>query len=254
MAIHPFLQKIRNVLGNEGFTKWCADDGNTIAPFNKMTEIIRIVKEEGPKVGYYIKFSKESYLLGKCDTNDEAIRRKNILVELGLNEKTIHMHPDNDPQNAVKYGCNILGSYVGSSTYIQSSLVEKLGKLAIESEANKNYPNTQVQHLLLRLCFSQKINHLQRSTPPEYMTNFVESFDSMKRDILENILGTRICDNKWLQCCLSTSYSGLGYQNVKNMAYPAYISSLVQCPSTLEELSPTIFSSDIPMINRLMLL
>ena len=80
------------------------------------------------------------------------------------------------------------------------------------------------------------------------MTNFVENFDSMKRDIFENILGTSICDNKWLQCCLSTNDSGLGYQNVRNMAYPAYISSLVQCSSTLEELSPTIFSSDIPMI------
>ena len=32
------------------------------------------------------------------------------------------------------------------------------------------------------------------------------------------------------------------------MAYPAYISSLVQCSSILEEISPTIFSSDIPMI------
>ena len=80
------------------------------------------------------------------------------------------------------------------------------------------------------------------------MTNFVENFDSMKRDILENILGIRISDNKWLQCCLSTNDSGLGYQNVKNMIYPAYISSLVQCSCTLEELSPTIFSSDIPMI------
>ena len=63
MAIHPFLQKIRDVLGNEGFTKWYADDGNTIAPFNKMVEVLRIVKEEGPKVGYYIKLSKGSYLL-----------------------------------------------------------------------------------------------------------------------------------------------------------------------------------------------
>ena len=248
MAIHPFLQKIRNVLGNDGFTKWYADDGNTIAHFDKMTEVIRIVKEEGPKVGYYIKFSKGSYLLGKCATNDEAIRRRNILVELGLNEETIHMHPDNDPQNAIKYGCNILGSYVGSSTYIQSCLEEKLGKLAIEAEAIKNYPNKQVQHLILRLCFSQKINHLQRSIPPEYMTDFVANFDAMKRDIFENILGTSISDNKWLQCCLSTNDSGLGYQNVKNMVYPAYISSLVQCSSTLEELSPTIFSSDIPMI------
>ena len=248
MAIHPFLQKIRNVLGNEGFTKWYADDGNTVAPFNKMVEVIRIVKDEGPKVGYYIKFSKGSYLLGKCDTDDEAIRRKNTLVSLGLNEETIHMHPENDPENAVKFGCNILGSYVGSPSYIQSCLESKLEKLQLESESIKNYPNKQVQHLLLRLCFSQKINHLQRSIPPEYMTDFIGKFDLMKRDILENILGIRISDNKWFQCCLSTSDAGLGYQDVKRMAHPAYISSLVQCSNILEEISPTIFSSDIPMI------
>ena len=118
-------------------------------------DLIEIEIEEGPKIGYYIKFSKGSYLLGKCDTDDEAIRRKNILVGLGLNEDTIHMHPDNDRENAATFGCNILGSYVGSPSYIESCLEAKLEKLEIESEAIKNYPNKQVQHLLLRLCFSQ---------------------------------------------------------------------------------------------------
>lgn len=80
------------------------------------------------------------------------------------------------------------------------------------------------------------------------MTDFIGKFDLMKRDILENILGIRISDNKWFQCCLSTSDAGLGYQDVKRMAHPAYISSLVQCSNILEEISPTIFSSDIPMI------
>ena len=248
MAIHPFLQKIKNVLGNEGFTKWYADDGNTVAPFNKMVEVIRIVKDEGPKIGYYIKFSKGSYLIGKCETNEEAIQRKNILVNLGLNEETIHMHPDNDPENAAKFGCNILGSYIGSPTYIKSCLTAKLEKLKLESEVVKNYDNKQVQHLLLRLCFSQKINHLQRSLPPEYMTDFVKSFDSFKREILETIIGTRVCDIRWSQSCLSTSDGGLGYQDVIKMAYPAYISALVQCSSTLEEISPLIFSSNIPMM------
>ena len=146
MAIYPFLQKIRNVLGNERFTKWYADDGNIIAPFDKMLEVIRIVKEEGPKVGYYIKFSKGSYLLGKCDTDDEAIWRKNILVDLGLNEETIIMHTDNMRENEAKFGVNILGSYVRSPSYIQSCLEAKLEKLELESEAIKNYPNKQVQH------------------------------------------------------------------------------------------------------------
>ena len=200
-------------------------------------------------MGYYIKFSKGSYLLGKCDTDDEAIRRKNTLVSLGLNEEIIHIHPYNDPENAVKYVCNILGSYVESPNYIKSSLTANLEKLELESEAIKNYPNKQVQHLLLRLCFSQKLNHLQRSIPPEYMTDFFKRFDSSKRDtILETILGIRVCDIRWSQSCLSTSDGGLRYQDVITMAYPACISALVQSSSTLQEISPSFFSSDIPTI------
>ena len=170
MAIHP-----RNVLGNEGFTKWFADDGNTIAPFDKMLEVIRIVKEEGPKVGYNIKFSKVHIFLENL-TLTMKLLEENTSVGLDLNEeiKTIHMHPDNDRENDAKFGCNILGSYVGSPSYIQSCLEAKLKKLYLESEAIKNYPNKQVQHLLLQLCFSQKIKYLQSSTPSEYMTNFLE--------------------------------------------------------------------------------
>jgi hypothetical protein len=213
-----------------------------------MVEIIRIVKEEGPKVGYFIKFSKGTYLLGKCSTYQQALDRKNILISLGLNEETIFMHPDNDPINESKFGCNILGSFVGSPTYIVSSLEEKFQKLVLESEAIKTYPNKQVQHLMLRLCFSQKINHLQRSTPPELLEDFINRFDFLKRDTLESILSTRVSDSIWFQSCLATNDGGLGYQNVQRMSHPAYLSSMVQCSSTLQEISPHIFDSEIPMI------
>ena len=248
MAIHPFLQKIRDALGNNGFSKWYADDGNTVAPFNKMIEVIRIVKEEGPKVGYFIKFSKGTYLLGKCDTHEEAIIRKNTLVGFGLNEETIHLHPDNDPENADKFGCNILGSWVGSTGYIHSHLEEKLAKLQSEAEAIKNYPNKQVQHLILRWCFSQKINHLQRSIPPELLENFVNNFDFQKRDIFESILGYRVTDSIWTQCCLTTSDGGMGYQDVRRISHSAYLASIFQCSSILKEISPDIFESNLPMI------
>ena len=150
MAIHPFLQKIRNILGEDGFTKWYADDGNTVAPFEKMVQVIQLVKEEGPKVGYFIKFSKGTYLIGKCLTNEEAFERKNQLISLGLPENTIFLHPENDPENSAKFGCNILGSWVGSHQYVQSCLNSKLEKLHSEAEVIKNYQNKQVQHLILR--------------------------------------------------------------------------------------------------------
>ena len=48
MVINPLLQKIRDILGKEGLTKWFADDGYCNAPFHKMIEVIMLVISDGP--------------------------------------------------------------------------------------------------------------------------------------------------------------------------------------------------------------
>lgn len=66
MIIHLFIQGISVILGNEGFAKWFTD-GDTTAPFEKIGD----VKLEGPKVDYFIKLAKGTYLLVKKPSQEK---------------------------------------------------------------------------------------------------------------------------------------------------------------------------------------
>jgi len=90
-----------------------------------MIEVIMLVISDGPGVGFFIKFSKGKYLVGKCPTNAEAVHRKNRLIEIGLRPDTIFLHPDNDHEIASKYGCSVLGSWIGSEEFIKKKRTYK---------------------------------------------------------------------------------------------------------------------------------
>ena len=90
-----------------------------------MMEVIDFINTKGPSFGYFIKLSKGSYLLGKCESHAVAVERKNNLVSrFGLNADIIHIHPDNSESDesrvvyATQYGSKILGAYIGSDEYI----------------------------------------------------------------------------------------------------------------------------------------
>ena len=254
MGIHPFIQGIRDILGHEGFTKWFADDGNSTAPFDKMVEVIEYVIQEGPKVGYFMKRNKGTYLLGKCTSYNEAMSRKEKLINLGLNGDMIILHPDNEPDTAHLYGCKMVGTWIGNAEYIQANLRVKITALRKEAELIKGFPDPQVQSLMLRWCFSQKIGYLQRTTSPHLLDAFTTEFDVLKREILASIIQCPvevIDESLWEQCCLNIQEGGLGLQYTKSVSYAAYIASMVECSDTIKFNFPTIMESNNPIIQAL---
>jgi hypothetical protein len=239
MTIHPFLQGIRDILGHEGFVKFFADDGNIAAPFEKMCECINFINQEGPKFGYFLKMSKGSYLLGRCDSLEIALERKERLVLLGLDPHVVKLHPDNDPGHVSEFGAKIVGSWIGSDQYIREQLAQKFETLKSEAEVIKQFPDSQSQNLMLRYCFCQKINYLQRLTPPPLMADFVAQFDDLKREIFQQILRKPdIPDPLWTQCCLDIQDGGLGYQLTAHVTPVAYIASVLEAKPSLDSLFP----------------
>lgn len=238
MIIHPFLQGLHEILGNEGFVKFFADDGNIATTFDKMVQCIHYINTEGRKVGFYLNWDKGYYLMAKCDSIVIARERKQQLMSLGLNEQIIKIHPDDDPLYEADYGAKILGSYLGSETYVQNQLVGKLDSLRKEANAIKDFDNAQGQHLMLRFCFAQKINYLQRTTPSKLLDNFVNEFEEIKRDICNKIIGFEIDDKIWEQCCLKVQHGGLGYQQAKTVSHCAYIASFMEANDTLKRHFP----------------
>jgi hypothetical protein len=189
-------------------------------------------------VGFQLNWDKGYYLMGKCDSIEIAMERKRHLMNLGVNADIIKLHPDNDPINEVEYGAKLLGSYIGSDSYVRNQLLQKIDVLKTEANHIKDFNNAQGQHLMLRFCFAQKINYLQRTTPSNLLDNFAAEFDEIKREICGKIIGFAIEDNIWEQCCLKVQHGGLGYQQAKIVSHCAYIASFMEANEILKKHFP----------------
>ncbi len=184
--------------------------------------------------------------MGRCESLEIATDRKNRLINLGINESSIRIHPDNDPTS--NYVVNVVGTLIGEDRLIKHELmISKVPKLRAEIEAIKRFKDPQSQHLFLKWCLSMKINHTLRSTPPSLTNEYVEAYDQLKKSLLEDITGKDISERQWTQACFPTKDSGLGYQNVKATVHPAFIAALYQAENPLRDLGLNINESDNPI-------
>ena len=235
----PFLKGLRNIIGDDGFLAFFADDGNISAPFKTMVACVRYVLHEGPKYGYILKRTKGSYLLGRCGSTARALRRKDYLCsELGLSHSVVKIHPDDvdddirlDTRRA--YGAKVLGSWIGDSKFIKKQLKAALSELNTQGETIKALTDVQLKYLLLRYCFSAKINYVQRTTPMNLCADFVDGFESIKRDILASIMDNgwdkdTVPDDIWEQCCFNVTDGGLGLRDAISTTPCAFVASVTE--------------------------
>ena len=243
-----FLTGLASLLQASDMLKCFIDDTNVGADFHTMSGVIHYVLQEGPKYGYNLKFTKGAYLMGRCGDYDEALRRKQLLVEKGLSPDIIHFHPDDVPVNSrqmaeMSFGVRMVGTYIGHPNYIKEQLREKLVDLNIEKEHIINFPDPQIKNLMFRWCFCQKIDYLQRTTSPLLLDDFVSAFDRMKREIFCSLLkdiytADDIPPELWNRACLNIGDGGLGYRCVQDVSFCAYAASLIECSSILEKTFP----------------
>jgi len=136
--------------------------------------------------------SKSVYLIGVCNSYEDAISRKNELTEkFGFNPDNVHIHPDNYLRQDIdlcslnqlrsKFGAKILGSYIGSEEFIRNSLQSKLEDLEKEAEKLMSCADIQQKYIFLRYCFDQKITHIMRTTDVQFTQSFFEKFDALKK-------------------------------------------------------------------------
>jgi pentatricopeptide repeat protein len=60
-----------------------------------MKIIVQTLKEVGSSYGYNIKTDKGSYLMGKCNNYEEALKVADEIVAMGINPDIIKMHFSN---------------------------------------------------------------------------------------------------------------------------------------------------------------
>ena len=120
-----FIKEAASIIGDTGFLKALIDDITFGSNHQESLDVLAYLITTGPELGFKINPIKTKILLGKCDTNGEALSRKchyQQLLNISLEQadKTILIHPDNIPAGVDyngKYGVELLGSPVGSDQY-----------------------------------------------------------------------------------------------------------------------------------------
>ena len=82
---------------------------------------------------------------------------------------------------------------------------------------------------LFRGCLSfNKINHLLRTCPPDLLEEALDLFDEHFQSILATILRVPcLAEDQWEQASLPVKFAGLGVNQTKVIAGPAYAGSCV---------------------------
>jgi len=239
IGIHPLLQKISTIIGDEGFVKFFADDGNIVTSTTKMISIINLLSSAGPAKGYLMNKTKGTYLMGKCSSYEEAIHKKEVLTSLNfVPPESILIHPSNldTTENKSCYGTVAVGTPVGTDAFIKRFLDSKIDSLNMEADKIISIPDPQAKHLILKHSFSQKISFLLRTLNPYLTGSFISKFTEIKRRIFSSIIESPVPDIAWDQCSLPTSMGGLGYGNLTLSSIASSIASIYESRVELSSL------------------
>ena len=107
----------------------------------------------------------------------------------------------------------VLSSGSSKDNQTLNRLEKKLAELKKEADAITMVGSLQIQYLLLCWCFCQKIIHLQRTIPPNFIGTYLEpGFTELKKLILNSILGRAddIPQKTFALATLHIQDSGLG--------------------------------------------
>ena len=219
---------------------WYVDDGNIHAPRGVMKIIVQTLKEVGPSYGYNIKMDKGSYLIGKCNNYEEALKVADEIVAMGINPDIIKMHFSNYNNGLTNnqilalrqdYGVKILGSYIGTKEFIMQNL-QCYAEVILKPVALKLVEHLDLQEsmILFRTSFVKKYVHLFRTIAPSCTQEFVSEVDKINKYILCGILGCEEAELSELTyniCKLSIHDGGLGIGSAFALSRVAFVASLI---------------------------
>ena len=134
--------------------------------------------------------NKCKYLLAPSVTLDESElnRRLDIIMQLGFPRSNIKIHPDTQQgispelyqSRSEKWGCKVLGAFIGSKDYIKNSLNTKMKEIKNVADVLLNYPNSQARYLIHKYCYNEKINFWLRAQFPNDSKDFLDDFKDLK--------------------------------------------------------------------------
>jgi hypothetical protein len=208
LVLHPLALKIQQEFPNLLLNVWYLDDGCIVGDMADVYAVFQLLQAEGPSRGLHLNVKKNEIWWPSRTIVDPFPAE----VDLVSNE-----------------GVKLLGVPVGTKAFTTDFIGKKLKVLRDVCDLLKEVDNAQVELGLFRGCLSfNKINHLLRTCPPDLLEEALGQFDEHFHFILATIMRVPcLAEDQWEQASLPVKFAGLGVNQTKIVAGPAYIGSCV---------------------------
>ena len=136
-------------------------------------------------------------------------------------------------------GFALLGGPVGAPEFRRATVAERADKLKETLTALSDVQNSQVEYHLLRSCLgAAKFSYVTRTCDPAVCQGEFQNFDIAQCEALQDILGAPLAfgSKEWILASLPVSQGGLGIRPAADHSSAAFIASLAQTKSIVQEL------------------
>jgi hypothetical protein len=254
LAVLPLFKELISIIGDEGFFRAFLDDGVIVTTLPKILQILNFIDSHNDQFGVSLNMNKCCIMMGRRSSSEGSLVDHGVYLARGFASEKVLIHPSNgDSVTNSKYGFRLLGTPIGSVSFISSWLTKKLDKLSLVADMIMSYTCAQVRALFLRLCFSQKITYLLRTINPSLMGDFIHQFDVLRLKILSSIVDSKLDEYSaaWAQSLIPIKSGGLGLGNLRFTSHAAYTASVCSCFPRLKSLFDDtvvdqLFDSSVP--------
>lgn len=220
-------RKAKELLRSGGISIDMADDNGSVGRTDELMDMAEFMAKEGRTYGIFAKKSKYVVLLGVKNTLEEAVNIQTLWCErFDISPSVVHIHPMNlqNPDREEEYGCDMLGTPLGSDAYVRKRLEEKMGEMSVEFKRIPKLDNSQGEFSFVKNIMKGKATFIARALVPVQTVSLFEKFDEGKRECVAEILDvTKISDKSWELAQLEHG-AGLGGK----LDSDAFVASMMQ--------------------------
>ena len=222
IAAFPVMASISAALPDLRANVWLHDDGTCIGRKEDALQVLQIIRLEGPPRGLFL----SEGLQGKTAIWNPFVPAG----ALSSFSKQIKIAPAE--------GIVLLGSPIGNTLFKAEEINSRVDKIEGLVEKLCLLEDSHIEYCLLRSCLAiPKMSYTLRTTDPSLIEHILRRFDNCIRGALENILGTPLTDNQWIQSSLPVSMTGMGLRSAVDHGPGAFLSSVAESSTLVESIT-----------------
>ena len=223
LVLHPIISEIKVKVPDLLLNCWMLDDGCLAANRDRAADLgaaLDIISDLGPARGLHL----------STDLTVGEGRGKTSLWQPNTEAEAAPDLLGRGVRLIQAAGIKILGSAVGSHTFVKQFLTDAVEKVRRITDMLPLLQDSQKQYVLLRSTLSiGKFHYLLRTAPCSEHPGVLRGFDAVTRSALNDLLGTVLSNSSYLQATLPVSASGLGLRNSFDHSSAAYSASILSC-------------------------